>query len=122
MTIRAITTHYVYSGPHRNWTLVKIATNEGSKGWCQTTDEGTERPKQFGKAAEQTVEQGFTALKWDPFGGVGLFIEHEQEEIAVAIVREVRNAVGPKIDLLVEVHGRLSPANAIRIGHRLAEF
>ena len=33
MKIRAITTHYVYSGPHRNWTLVKVDTDEGIHGW-----------------------------------------------------------------------------------------
>jgi galactonate dehydratase len=208
--IRGITTHFVYTGPHRNWTLVKVDTDEGIHGWGEGTVEGKEKtvaeaigelerqligrdpfeierlweemyrdafwvggpiltsaisgielalwdikgkalnvpvwqllggrtrerirayangwfrgartPKQFAEAAARTVEQGYTALKWDPFGGVGLFIDHEQEEIAVAIVREVRNAVGPAIDLLIEVHGRLSPANAIRIGHRLAEF
>lgn len=210
MKIRDVTTHFVNTGPSRNWVLVKVSTDEGIHGWGEASVEGKEKtvaqaiaelerqlvgrdpfqiellwqemyrnafwvggpilnsaisgveqalwdikgkalgvpvwqllggrvhdrvrayangwfrgcktPKQFASAAVATVEQGFTALKWDPFGGASLFINHEQEEIAVAIVREVRNAVGPKIDLLIEVHGRLSPANAIRIAHRLAEF
>ena len=83
---------------------------------------GCKTPRQFARAAAATVERGFTALKWDPFGGAGLFIEREQEELAVVIVREVRGAVGPNIDLLIEVHGRLNPADAIRVAHRLAEF
>jgi galactonate dehydratase len=33
-------------------------------------------------------------------------------------VRTVREAAGPDVDLFVEVHGRLSPANAIRLAHR----
>ena len=37
-------------------------------------------------------------------------------------MRAVREAVGPNVDLCIEVHGRLSPANAIRIGKRLEEF
>jgi galactonate dehydratase len=89
-----------------------------ANGWsenCQT-------PKQFAAAAVKTVEQGYSALKWDPFGGVSLFIEREQEEVAIEIVREVRKAVGPAVELLIEVHARLSPANAIRIAHRLEEF
>lgn len=89
-----------------------------ANGWSH----GCETPRQFAAAAVKTVEQGYGALKWDPFGGASLFIEREQEDVAIAIVREVRNAVGSAVELLVEVHARLSPANAIRIAHRLEEF
>ena len=37
-------------------------------------------------------------------------------------VRAVREAAGPDVDLLIEVHGRLSPANAIRLAHRLEPY
>jgi galactonate dehydratase len=42
----------------------------GWSGGCST-------PKQFAAAAVKTVEQGFGALKWDPFGGASLFIARE---------------------------------------------
>ncbi len=88
-----------------------------ANGWFR----GCQTPKEFAKAAEKTVKEGFDALKWDPFGSAGLFISPEQARLAVKCVAEVRNAVGPEVELLVEVHGRLSPANAIRIGNELAE-
>lgn len=104
------------------WQLLGGKVRDRVRAYANGWFRGCKTPKQFAKAAVDTVEMGYTALKWDPFGGASLFINHEQEELAVAIVREVRNAVGPKIDLLVEVHGRLSPANAIRVGRRLEEF
>jgi len=104
------------------WQLLGGKVHEKVRAYANGWFRGCNTPKQFAAAAVATVEQGFTALKWDPFGGAGLFITYDQEELAVAIVREVRNAVGPRVDLLIEVHGRLSPSNAIRVAHRLAEF
>lgn len=83
---------------------------------------GARRPSDFARAAERTVKRGFDALKWDPFGAAGLFIDNDEADNAVACVRAVRDAVGPKVDLLIEVHGRLSPANAIRLGHDLTPY
>ena len=83
---------------------------------------GCRTPKEFARAAARTVKEGFDALKWDPFGTSGLFISPEQARLAVKCVEEVRSAVGPDVELLVEVHGRLSPANAIRIGNEMAEY
>src|SRR5437879_11965692 len=36
--------------------------------------------------------------------------------------RAVLEAVGPKIEILVEVHRRLAPNEAIRMAHKLEEF
>jgi len=72
--------------------------------------------------ALEVVAMGYTAIKWDPFEQAGLFIDTATADAAVANVRAVREAVGPNVDLCIEVHGRFSPANAIRIGKRLEEF
>lgn len=72
--------------------------------------------------ALREVDTGLTALKGDPFGHQGLFISAEAERDAIAKVKAVREAVGDDVELLVEVHGRLSPSSAIRIGHALEEF
>ena len=37
-------------------------------------------------------------------------------------VRTIREAVGPDVDLLVEVHRRLAPVHAIRVAHAIEEF
>jgi galactonate dehydratase len=76
-----------------------------------------------GKTAEETsknairlVDEGYTALKFDPFPGPWrLYVDHEELEQAAGIVGAVREAVGPRVELLIEVHRRLSPANAIRM-------
>lgn len=70
-----------------------------------------------------TVKRGFNALKFDPFPGPWrLYIDKKDEEAAVANVRAVREAVGPDVDILVEVHRRLAPMHAIRVSHMLEEF
>ncbi len=68
------------------------------------------------------VERGLTALKGDPFEHRGIFIDRDSEELALAKMKAVREAVGDGVELFVEVHGRLSPSDAIRIGNRLEEF
>lgn len=68
-------------------------------------------------------EMGFSALKWDPFPGPWRsFIHREDEEHVMRYVRAMRKALGPDFTLLVEVHRRLAPMHAIRIGKRIAEF
>ncbi|MFC1898826.1 mandelate racemase/muconate lactonizing enzyme family protein [Chloroflexota bacterium] len=80
-------------------------------------------PEEFAEKAIETVEDGFTALKFDPFSGpYRHYIDKEIEKTAVARVQAVRKAVGPDIDLLIEVHRRLSPMHAIRVGKMLEEF
>ncbi len=68
------------------------------------------------------VEDGYTALKGDPFGHQGIFTSPESERDAIAKVAAVREAVGEDVELLVEVHGRLTPAEAIRIGEQLEPY
>jgi galactonate dehydratase len=104
------------------WQLLGGKVRDRVRAYANGWFYGSKTPKQFAAAAVAAVERGYTALKWDPFGGAGLFIDNEQENIAVAMVREVRQAVGPNIDLLIEVHGRLSPANAIRVANRIEEY
>jgi len=89
-----------------------------ANGWFR----GAKTPSDWGRAAARAAAEGYTALKFDPFGGSGLFLDTENAAIAVEVVRAVRESVGPAVDVLIEVHGRLSPANAIRMGHRLAPF
>src|SRR5947209_5728357 len=79
-----------------------------ANGWFR----GAQSSENYAAMAKQAVERGATALKWDPFGGAGLFPTTDEIYAAVDCVAAVREAVGPKVDLLIEVHGRLSPANA----------
>jgi galactonate dehydratase len=72
--------------------------------------------------ARSVVARGFSALKFDPFPGPWrTHISPKDEDDAVACVRRIREAVGPSVDLLVEVHRRLAPMHAVRVARRLEE-
>jgi galactonate dehydratase len=69
------------------------------------------------------VEQGFTALKLDPLPRPWrTFIAKEHERHAVKVIEATRRAVGPKIDILLDLHRRLAPMHAISLAKRLEEF
>lgn len=84
---------------------------------------GTRTPEAIGEAAAQIVAQGFTALKFDPFPGPWReIIDRDAEREAVARVAAVREAVGPDVDILVEVHRRLAPVYAVRVARLLEPY
>ncbi|MBI2940077.1 MAG: mandelate racemase/muconate lactonizing enzyme family protein [Chloroflexi bacterium] len=84
---------------------------------------GAATPEALARQAVATVALGFDALKWDPFPNPWRpYIGKDEEDAAVESVRAVREAVGPGIDLLVEVHRRLAPMHAVRVARRLEGF
>ncbi len=89
-----------------------------ANGWYK----GERTPEDFAARAKAMVDRGYTALKFDPFGGAYQQITPESEELSVEIVRAVRAAVGPRVDLLIEGHDRFTLSTAIRLGRRLEEF
>lgn len=89
-----------------------------ANGWAgrSTIADGVER-------ALKVKAMGFTAAKFDPFPGPWRsHVDRKDEDFAIQYVREMRAAVGPDFEILVEAHRRFAPSHAIRIGHRLAEF
>jgi galactonate dehydratase len=96
------------------------------------------RSQRLAQGARLMVETGYRAVKMDPFGrdyrrGVSdpHFPSHIKEtehlsnrviDMARQDVGAVREAVGPDVDIMVDFHGKLSPANAIRLGKVLEEF
>ena len=58
--------------------------------------------------ARNTVALGYDALKFDPFPGPWQpHIDFAAEQLAVERVAAVREAVGPHVEILIEVHRRL---------------
>jgi galactonate dehydratase len=79
-------------------------------------------PDDFGRAAKAAVAKGYRALKFDPFGAGWYEMERKERLHCVGLVEAVRAAVGPDVELLIEMHGRFSPATAIRIARDLEPF
>ena len=89
-----------------------------ANGWASGRD-----PEAVAEQARAVVKDGFTALKFDPFPGPWrAYIDRKDEERAVEQVRAVREAVGPDVDVLVEAHRRLAPANAIRVARAMEPY
>jgi galactonate dehydratase len=90
-----------------------------ANGWS----ESAKTPEEYARAAIKVIGRGFTALKFDPFTNPWrTHIGRVEEALAVERVRAVRDAVGPHVEILVEVHRRLAPNEAIRMAHKLEEF
>jgi galactonate dehydratase len=76
----------------------------------------------FAEKACEAVSRGYQALKFDPFGVAWKDLTEEEAETAIACVAAVRQAVGPKVGLMIEFHGRLSAGSAIRMIRELEQF
>ena len=79
-------------------------------------------PDQFAEAAKRAVERGYHALKVDPFGSGFYELSREEKHRSIALIAAVRDAVGPDVELLVEMHGRFNPATAIEIARLLEAY
>jgi galactonate dehydratase len=79
-------------------------------------------PEEFHAAAKRVIAKGYQALKFDPFGAGFLEMERKEKARAISLVEAVRDAVGPDVDILVEMHGRFNPVTAIDMANQLAKF
>jgi len=85
-------------------------------------------PQEYHDAALRCLELGFDALKFDPFekhSGPGWHYPGQNPprtlmDLAYARVEAVREAVGPGVEIGIEIHGALGPAAAIEMGCRYA--
>ena len=89
-----------------------------ANGWYTVERE----PKAFHEAAKKVTAKGYKALKCDPFGA-GLYEMERAEKIrSVSLVEAIRDAVGPDVEILIEMHARFSPATAIDLSRMLEPF
>jgi galactonate dehydratase len=83
---------------------------------------GARAPREYAERACEAVARGYQALKFDPFGTAWKELSQEESEAAVALVAAVREAVGPRIGLMIEYHGRLSAGAAVTMMAALERF
>ncbi len=84
---------------------------------------GGSSPEELAKRAKEVAAMGFTAMKFDPIPGPWrTFVSKNVEDAAIENVRAVREAVGWDVDILVEMHRRLAPMHARRIGRAIERY
>jgi len=83
-------------------------------------------PEMAGEAAIAMVEQGYTAVKFDPAGPYTMRGGHmpamSDISTSVAFCKAIREAVGDRADLLFGTHGQFSVAGAIRLGQAIEPY
>jgi galactonate dehydratase len=87
-----------------------------ANGWYRTE----RSPEAFAEAADKAVEKGFHALKLDPFGVSRDFIEAHELQLSYDIVAALRARHGDDLKILIDVHARLTEADALRAAEKLA--
>jgi galactonate dehydratase len=83
---------------------------------------GGDEPAAVADEAQARMEAGFTAVKMNACGRMPAVATREEIADVVSRVSAVRDVLGPKRDVAVDFHGRVSPANARRLLPQLDEF
>ena len=83
-------------------------------------------PDLSAQRAAELVAQGFTAIKFDPAGPYTAFDGRQLRlpalDLCERFMRQLREAVGSKADLLFGTHGQMTAAGAIRLARRLEPY
>jgi galactonate dehydratase len=74
------------------------------------------------RLAKTVVARGYRAMKLDPFGAASAELPAADRRRSEAIIAAVRDAVGPDVQILVEMHGRFTPATAVRVAAMLEPY
>src|SRR5262249_6438101 len=92
------------------------------------------KPADFAREAERVVKDGYTAIKFYPPASPEMdvaghirhvarrSVDRSAEERAVASVKAVREAVGPRIDIMLDVSAELTTDAIIRLGQKMQEW
>jgi galactonate dehydratase len=86
-----------------------------ANGWYR----GPRTPESFAEKAKMVAARGYTALKFDPFGSTWRTLPRYEFDLSADIIRAVREAVGPSVDLLIEGHCRFNTATAIEFAEAI---
>ncbi len=102
----------------RSYTYLYPAPGEGEEVYAD--------PLLAAERAREYVDQGFTALKFDPAGPYTVYDPHQPSmsdlERSEAFVKNIREAVGERADLLFGTHGQFTTSGAIRLAKRLEPY
>jgi galactonate dehydratase len=79
------------------------------------THVGIYQPQEMIADAQRDVADGFTAMKTGAWHGDSLLPEHERVAAFSERIASLRQAVGPKVDIMVDDHGRGRSMSAVRL-------
>lgn len=82
----------------------------------------TAEPEEFAAKIQESVSNGFTAVKAMPIQVSELIESADVLRHAARCVEAMRKAVGDKIDIMLDLHARTTAAAAIQFGRMLAEY
>ncbi len=89
-----------------------------ANGWYQAERE----PGAIAALAKKVTAAGYRALKLDPFGHASAELDAAERTRAVAIVAAVRDAVGPTVQIMLEMHGRFTPSTAASVAKLIEPY
>ncbi len=102
--------------------LLGGAVRHQIKGYANGWYTGERTPDEFHAAAKKVLDKGYKALKFDPFGAGFYEMERAEKNYVIGLVEAVRDAVGPDVEILIEMHGRFNPVTAVEFARELAPF
>jgi len=102
--------------------LLGGAVRNQIKGYANGWYTGERTPDEFHAAAKRVLDRGYKALKFDPFGAGFYEMDRAEKNYVIGLVEAVRDAVGPDVEILIEMHGRFNPVTAVEFARELAQF
>ena len=111
--------------------LIGGRVNERLRAYTYLYPTGAQDPATFYNDADQSaeaarvwVDEGFTAVKFDPAGPYTIFDPHVPSRSDIArselFCRRVREAIGDRADILFGTHGQFTPGGALRMARAIA--
>lgn len=100
-------------------------------GWDRERFIGLARPEEFAEAARIAVADGYDAVKVDPatldekgkrITDLNKILSSKTVKMVYNRIKAMREAVGPEVDILIELHSSPGVTSAIQLGQVLEEF
>jgi len=88
-------------------------------------------PQEYAEAALKAISEGYGAVKVDPVAydlqgnqgwNVRNLLDNAKLKLFYDRVKAIRQAVGPGVDIIIELHSSMSASSAIQFGRAVEEF
>lgn len=110
---------------------VRVYASQIQYGWDSGPAKCISTPEEYAQEAIKVVEEGYDAIKVNPiaFNKQGFYsgyhkgiVKNEFLENSYKRVKAIRDAVGPDIEIIIELHSNLGVTNAIKLCHYLEDL